>query len=236
VRKKDTAETEKPEGYNGLVKAAFTVIRSSPSQKAPTVFPVSIGTRFLVTGEMKSFFEVALPKKRSGWVTKKDVMKVDGGRTTAVEVRAKDLVRVARLFLGTPYLWGGRSMQMPWTVGPVMGVDCSGLVNLVFRANNLDVPRDAHEQWMTAKPIALSDLGPGDLIFVSREDDPPSINHVMLSLGAEKFIEATETGDIVRIRTFGEKFGCDLGQVQSEAPAINGKHLHFGRMNTGKNG
>jgi len=111
-----------------------------------------------------------------------------------------------------------------------MGVDCSGLVNLVFRANDIDVPRDAHEQWMASGQISAGSLSPGDLIFLSREGDASFVNHVMLSLGGEQFIEASQTGDIVRIRTFTEKFGLDLGRLGQQDFFINKKKLYFGRI------
>ena len=75
-------------------------------------------------------------------------------------------------------------------------------MNLIFRARDIDVPRDAHEQWLSAAPIDAGSLGPGDLIFLSREGDADSVNHVMLSLGNDKFIEAPQTGDTVLNKDF----------------------------------
>ena len=150
-----------------------------------------------------------------GWVPKRDIARTADG--PPVRERAADLVRTARLFLGAAYLWGGRSMPMPWSRGPVMGVDCSGLINLVFRALHLDLPRDAHDQWMTATAVAAQALRPGDLIFLSRPGEAGSVNHVMLSLGGEQFIEAAETGDIVRIRTFSQMFGLGLRALEEKA-------------------
>jgi cell wall-associated NlpC family hydrolase len=111
-----------------------------------------------------------------------------------------------------------------------MGVDCSGLVNLVFRANDIDVPRDAHEQWLVSRAVDAGSLDAGDLIFLSREGDMGFVNHVMLSFGGEQFIEASQTGDIVRISTFTEKFGLDLGRLRQQDFLVNKKKLYFGRI------
>ena len=111
-----------------------------------------------------------------------------------------------------------------------MGVDCSGFTCLVFRALGLDLPRDAHDQWMTATPIAPQALGPGDLIFLSRQGEAGSVTHVMLSLGGEQFIEAAETGDIVRIETVSRKFGLGLRALEESNFTIHNTSMYFGRI------
>lgn len=234
VRKKDVEKKESPQEYDGLVRSAFTFVMAGPSPSARQLFPLSLGTRLLFSGDVaKGFFEVVLPYQKTGWVPGKDVTRRGGaGRR---RVTGRKIAETARLFSGTPYLWGGRSMPMPGmgtlpSPGMVLGVDCSGLVNLTFRALDIDVPRDAHEQWLSSSPIDAGSLGLGDLIFLSGEEDAHSINHVMLSLGGERFIEAPNTGDVVWIRTFAEKFGLDLGGLGSQGFFTNGRTIYFGRM------
>jgi cell wall-associated NlpC family hydrolase len=233
VRKRDIAEVESPEEYNGLVRSAFTVVVAGPSPLAARLFPLSLGTRLLLKGEAtKGFFQITLPHRSAGWVPKKDVAR-RGRIGHAAKRTGQELAGLARLFLGVPYFWGGRSMPLPWSRGPIMGVDCSGLVNLVFRAHDIDVPRDAHDQWTASRPTDAGRLSPGDLIFLSREGDPGIVNHVMLSLGGEQFIEASQTGDIVRIRTFADKFGLDLGRLAQQDFFTNRRKLYFGSIGAG---
>jgi gamma-D-glutamyl-L-lysine dipeptidyl-peptidase len=60
-------------------------------------------------------------------------------------------------FLGAPYLWGGRT---PW------GVDCSGLVQMIFILMGIYLPRDAAQQAEEGDVVELLDLcEPGDLVF-----------------------------------------------------------------------
>ncbi len=228
VRKKDVTETKGPGKYDGVVKQPFTVVRSIPSPAGRIVFPLSLATRLSLAGEVKGFFEVVMDGRHIGWAPKRDIARAAEG--PPVRERTPDFVKTARLFLGAAYLWGGRSMPLPWSRGPVTGVDCSGLTNLVFRAHHLELPRDAHDQWMTATPLAAGALRPGHLIFLSRQGDGASVDHVMLSLGGEQFIEAAETGDIVRIRTFSQKFGLGLRALEESGFSLHDRKLYFGKI------
>src|SRR6187397_1945290 len=64
---------------------------------------------------------------------------------------------IAPLWLGAPYLWGGRT---PW------GVDCSGLTQMLFLLAGVPLPRDAAQQVNSGKPVAsLERSHTGDLAF-----------------------------------------------------------------------
>ncbi len=73
----------------------------------------------------------------------------------------KDFVAVAERFLGTPYLWGGKT---------AFGLDCSGLVQIALTAAGVSCPRDSdmQEEALGAPVKAAADhsgLRRGDLVF-----------------------------------------------------------------------
>lgn len=69
-----------------------------------------------------------------------------------------DFVSIAERFLGTPYVWGGRS---------AFGLDCSALVQLALQAVGIDAPRDSdmQEAMLGAELSADEMLRRGDLVF-----------------------------------------------------------------------
>jgi len=103
-----------------------------------------------------------------------------------------------RWFGGAPYLWGGRT---EW------GVDCSGLVQAVYAARGLALPRDSDQQATAGEPVALSGSGAGyavgDLLcFVERE----RISHVALWAGAGRIVHSTlSRGGVVSEDLFADQ-------------------------------
>jgi cell wall-associated NlpC family hydrolase len=103
-------------------------------------------------------------------------------------------VRTAESYLGVPYVWGG--------AGPD-GFDCSGLTMVAWAAAGVSLTHSAWYQFRETKPVALSAIEPGDLLFYSFPDDGPDpITHVAMYVGSgpygtETIIQAPETGETV---------------------------------------
>jgi cell wall-associated NlpC family hydrolase len=114
-----------------------------------------------------------------------------------VAEKAADFVTVAEKLLNAPYLWGGKTS---------LGIDCSGLVQVVLQAAGLPCPRDSGMQEQSlGHPISLTQLKRGDLVFwkghVAMARDAGTIIHA----NAHHMMVATEPAAeaIARIKGAG---------------------------------
>lgn len=179
---------------------------------------VSLGVKVRVLGSTAAGARVLLPGGETALLQAKHLNPLP--QPAKPETLRAKILDTARLFLGDKYYWGGRSA---W------GIDCSGLVNLAYRAWGLDVPRNAGDQYAASRRVAREELKPADLIFSADAAKPGLITHVMLYSGAGKLIEATGDSNSVREVSFKEKFGTDFAKVKHGA-LVNGKKVFFGRI------
>jgi cell wall-associated NlpC family hydrolase len=86
--------------------------------------------------------------------------------------------------IGKPYVFGG--------TGPG-GYDCSGLTQAAWRAAGVELPRTTWQQWTAGRPVDMSDLQAGDLIFSE------GLGHVSIYAGNGQMVHAPQTGDVVKV-------------------------------------
>ena len=130
------------------IAALRTFAFPGPSIKLPPVETLSMGARITVVREDGPFAVTSegryLPR----------------GHVVGVDAMENDFVAVAERFVGTPYLWGGKSS---------LGVDCSGLVQISLTAAGTGCPRDSDMQQdglgRELSPAEMKHLKRGDLIF-----------------------------------------------------------------------
>jgi cell wall-associated NlpC family hydrolase len=97
------------------------------------------------------------------------------------------VVDEAQKYLGIPYVWGGTN--------PNEGLDCSGLVQLVYKQFGIELPRVSYQQATAGRPVAsLDQAEPGDILAFGNP-----VDHVAIYVGNGKMIEAPHTGLDVRV-------------------------------------
>ncbi len=103
------------------------------------------------------------------------------------------LLEIASLYLNAPYLWGGKTP---------MGIDCSGLTQMIYRINGHQIPRDASQQALLGSTLSFIDESePGDLAFFDNEEG--AIIHVGLLLENNYILHAHGKVRIDRIDQTG---------------------------------
>ncbi len=183
------------------------------------ILTLSLGTCLMGLGGVGDWWNVRLVDGREGRVRLAEITPLTALRATA-QAQRRQILAAARLLLGDPYYWGGRSAHLSegWQP-PQSGVDCSGLVNLCYRSAGLLIPRDAHEQFLRARAIARWQLQPGDLVFLGDPSDANRMTHVMLYVGQGRVIEGPGTGSTVREISLDEKL---------KTPGIAGRCVAYG--------
>lgn len=171
-----------------IVRNLFANVYAGPKVQHQLLVTLPMGVRLGVGRAVDETVGDSMPEQwaavkladgRDGFVHQAD-LSIDGGEwswNTLPELWAS-LVRTARRFLGIPYRWGGTSS---------FGLDCSGLVQLVYRLHGLFLPRDADQQaqYEGTRPVAREELLPGDLIFFAK------YGHVGMAISHHEFIHAT---------------------------------------------
>jgi len=124
----------------------------------------------------------------------KEKMKISGFEIDFVYENIKNnLEEIAKQYLNSPYLWGGKT---PW------GIDCSGFTQMVFRQKNIMLKRDAYQQAEQGESLTfLSEGKLGDLAFFDNNEG--KITHVGILLNNEKIIHASGKVRIDHIDNYG---------------------------------
>ena len=122
---------------------------------------------------MSGGFSVTLPDGEKGWTS------TLLGRMTDQPTR-KSIIRLARSFMGVPYLWGGKSPH---------GFDCSGYIQTIYKTFNIELPRDAHQQadHFKESTITMEQAKQADLHFFKSRG---KITHVALAEENGYFLHA----------------------------------------------
>ncbi|MAK64991.1 MAG: hypothetical protein CMF75_09695, partial [Maricaulis sp.] len=158
------------------VSARLALVYSEPDFTCPVTLTLSLGSDLRITETRQSTrprspaIEMGRLQDGRGWIPMQHVSPVDALASSPSDT--------ARRFLGTPYLYGGRS---------ALGIDCSALVQLSWFMAGRSLPRDTRDQITsdqldTLPPCSLADIPKEALILIP--------GHVLISTGGGQAIHA----------------------------------------------
>jgi cell wall-associated NlpC family hydrolase len=169
-----------------------TYVYPEPNGKTPPLALLSLNAGIAVAREDRRF----LALEGGGFVV--------ASHAAPAGTAEPDFVAVAKAFVGTPYLWGGRTS---------IGIDCSGLVQLALEAAGHAAPRDADMQAQElgrAIDLNRGALRRGDLVFweghvgiMTSSKDFLHANAFHMAVAAEPFAQAKR-----RIKAAGYDVSC----------------------------
>jgi cell wall-associated NlpC family hydrolase len=162
------------------VNALRTYLYPEPDLKAPVRALLSMNAPVAVAASNGPFLGLS----DGGWIWAGHLAP-DGEFET-------DHGAVALRFLGTPYLWGGRSS---------IGLDCSALVQLALTRCGTRAPRDTD---MQAESLGVPVSFDGDPATLERGDLVFWPGHVGIWLAPDQFVHANATHMMTVVEAFAE--------------------------------
>ena len=179
---KNNWQEEADKSFTGLQN----LILSEPDYNSLPISDIVLNNVVISEPYENDWSLIHLPDGRKGYLKSKYLRYFN--TESQNNVYSGDIISDAKRMMGTPYLWGGNSTK---------GNDCSGFTQTVFKANNIQIPRDARQQAVIGTPILpsqdWSNILPGDLLFFGRKN---RVTHVGISLGQKDFIHQGGRVDI----------------------------------------
>lgn len=159
------------------VRALRTYIYPEPDLKTPPLHLVSMNALLTISDTERNGFGLLA---EGGWVHIRHIV--------GIGTHESDPCAVALRFVGTPYLWGGRTS---------LGLDCSALMQMALTACGIAAPRDSDmQETSVGREVVcdpdLSDLKRGDLVYWK--------GHCGMWIDPSAFIHANATDMAVTVR------------------------------------
>ena len=158
------------------------IVYEFPDLKSNKIFNLFCGSKVKLKNYNQDWHLIYISKKKIGYISKKSLI------IKSNEIY-KNYIFLLKTFLDIPYYLGGKSM---------LGIDCSGLVQLVLNISGIYIPRNTSDQvnYVSKNIVDTDIISKGCLIFWK--------GHVSLSISKTKIIHSNAHHMKVSIENFNE--------------------------------
>ncbi len=170
----------------GTVTASALNVRSQPTTDSQVLGLLPYGSSVELHEQVGSWYKIDFMDQ---------VAYIFGDYISISEKKAQEqieedittIIETAKLYIGTPYLYGGSTPA---------GFDCSGFVKYIYESIGVTLPRTSNSQASVGTYVSREDLKTGDIVCFGSSS---YINHVGIYVGDGKFIHSPRSGYTVCI-------------------------------------
>lgn len=188
------------------IKSLIGCVYPRPVVQGQTIIRLPYGSHVQVVNTQTDQYwtKVLLADGTMGWM-------VNGDLEKPTMLSLEESIERARMFLGTPYIWGGVSSY---------GIDCSGLSQLIaVQRGYTNMLRNSSQQFKDPNLIVvpLADVQPGDFIYFERNGN---IIHVALCCAPGMMIHAYSSRGISQVIETPIDFLADIVKGARRLPVM----------------
>ncbi len=170
--------------YSHIVINKNTIVYKKPNVSSPYIMHLYLNSKVLIKNIKLDWAEIVINSKNgyTGFVPKSHIIKL-------TDENKKQWIDYAEEFIGVPYLLGGKS---------IIGIDCSGLVQLSLETNKIEFPRNTCDQilFVSKNIYDTNSVDRGCLIFWE--------GHVAIALNDKEIIHSNAYHMEVKIERLDE--------------------------------
>jgi gamma-D-glutamyl-L-lysine dipeptidyl-peptidase len=226
IKKAHAIEVSEFPIYNLVISGLWTQIYTTPNAMSSPLSPVCLGTKLQGKVFDDYWWHVSLSEEIEGFVLQKHAIPF---KPRPFKTSQDSIIDLGEKLLNHPYHWGGLTIFKEDFQEGLTSLDCSGLVYLLYRVYGLNIPRDAHDQFLISKKLEPWEMQIGDLIFIKYHQQSDRIGHVMLYAEGDEILDANITDRCVVKTTLSARYGFSLNQLKS-GDDIGKRIIFFGSI------
>ena len=164
------------DGYKGYIIKKKFISKFKPTHKICSISAALYSkplSKYKINNKLSFGSKIKVVERESNFY-KFDNLWIKKNNLKEINYKTKHIFENIKKFINTKYRWGGKHFS---------GVDCSGLVQLLFNFNNEFCPRDTKDQIKYfKKKVRQKDIRKNDLIFWK--------GHVAVAISGNSLIHA----------------------------------------------